>query len=127
MANKITPTVYIETSVVSYLTARPNRDLIVAAHQQITREWWDTQRRHFRLVISPYVIMESQQGDPEMAARRMEALSDLPMLEETPELLKLAEKYRTVLHLPKSKAMDALHLAAASWHGVEYLLTWNCK
>jgi len=120
-------TVYLETSVVSYLTALPSRDLIVAAHQQVTHEWWRLQRPKFDLVISPYVLMEAAKGDPQMITRRLAVLSGIPVLEETPGLLQLARKYCEALHLPKSKSLDAFHLAAASWHRVDYLLTWNCR
>jgi hypothetical protein len=115
--------VYLETSVVSYLTALPSRDLIVAAHQQITHEWWYVQRPKFELVVSPYVLLEASRGDPEMISRRMEILSPLPVLEETDGILELAEDYQSILRLPSAKALDAFHLAAASWHGIDYLLT----
>src|SRR6266571_7192601 len=74
------PKAYLETTIVSYLTARPSRDLITAAHQQITQQWWQTRRAHFDLFVAPPVIQEAQAGDPEAAARRIAALQDIPLL-----------------------------------------------
>lgn len=61
------PTVYIETTIISYLTARPSRDLIVAGHQQITAEWWEDVRPKVDCFVSPFVIQEASRGDSEMA------------------------------------------------------------
>ena len=121
------PTVYLETSVVSYLAARPSRDLIVAAHQQITSVWWEKQRPHFDFLVSPFVVDEVRQGDPTEAARREKLLAGMKVLDISGEVLELAEEYNRILQLPIRKKVDALHLATASWHGVNYVLTWNCK
>ena len=74
-------TVYVETSILSYLTARPTRDLLVTARQQMTREWWDTRRAGFEVFVSPLVDQEARRGDPEAARRRLEAFGGLPLLE----------------------------------------------
>ena len=76
------PTVYIETTIVSYLTARPSRDLIVAGHQQITSEWWEEIRANVDCFVSPFVIQEAARGDSKMAARRLEAIAEFPVLAE---------------------------------------------
>ncbi|MCI0488319.1 MAG: type II toxin-antitoxin system VapC family toxin [Blastocatellia bacterium] len=121
------PTVYIETSVISYLTARPSRDLIVAGHQQITADWWDNVRAQVDFFISPFVIDEASRGDQEAARRRIAAITDFPVLEVNEEVRDLAQVYFEAINLPDRARIDAFHLAVAVWHGMDYLLTWNCK
>jgi len=81
---------YLETTVPSYLTARPSRDLIVAAHQQITLEWWEIRRHNFEIFISQFVIDEARQGDEEASQRRLEILSDFDLLDITDDVTDLA-------------------------------------
>jgi hypothetical protein len=119
-------TVYIETSLVSYLTARPSRDLLVAAHQHLTAAWWDHQRPRYELYTSQVVLVEASAGDPEAAQRRLTALEPLPLLDVTDAAIALAARLITGQALPAQAAQDALHLAIACVHGMEYLLTWNC-
>ena len=121
------PTVYIETSVVSYLTARPSRDLIVAGHQQITAEWWSSVRPQVDCFISPFVIEEASRGDEEASERRMAALAGFAILEVNEDVQRLAERYFSAIDLPDRARIDAFHLAMAVWHGTDYLLSWNCK
>ena len=119
-------TVYIETSIISYLTARPSRDLVRAAHQRLTRSWW--QRRHdFSLFISELVLRELGGGDPKAAQRRMRAVDSLPVLGITDEQADLAEALVRGGALPVTAIVDAFHIALAAGHGMDYLLTWNCK
>jgi hypothetical protein len=120
------PRVYVETTVPSYLTAWSSRDLVRAAHQQIIREWWDQRRARFDLFISQVVLGECQSGDPTAAAERLEVLQDLPLLEQTEEATKLAQALLEQVPLPEWAAVDALHIALAAVHGMDYLLTWNC-
>jgi predicted nucleic acid-binding protein len=120
------PAVYIETSLVSYLTARPSRDLLVAAHQQLTVAWWDEQRIHYELFTSQVVLTEAALGDPDAAQRRLAVLTHLPLLDVTDAAIVLAAQLVTGQALPPQAAQDALHLAIACVHGMEYLLTWNC-
>jgi hypothetical protein len=117
--------VYLETTIPSYLTAWPSRDLIRAAHQQITREWW-AGRGAFELYSSRLVVQECQAGDPQAAVDRLAALAGIPLLEQTPEAATLAEALIRGAPLPERAAADALHIAIAAVHGVDYLLTWNC-
>jgi hypothetical protein len=119
------PTVYVETTIPSYLTAWPSRDLIRAAHQHITREWW-ARRDGFDLYSSRLVVQECQAGDPEAATDRQGALSGIPLLEQTTEAAELAEAPVRDVPLPANAAADALHIATATVHGMQYLLTWNC-
>jgi hypothetical protein len=119
-------TVYIETSIVSYLTARPSRDLLVVAHQQITVTWWDQERAHYDLFTSQVVLAEARAGDPEAAQRRLAVLECLPLLDVTDAAITLAAALVSGQVLPAQAAQDALHIAVACVHGMEYLLTWNC-
>src|SRR5687768_14830534 len=119
------PKVYLETTITSYLTARPSRDLIKAAHQHITQEWWRTRTR-FDLYISQIVLGEVSAGDAEAARLRLELLADLPVLTAGAEASKLAQELIVQGSLPAKAAVDALHIAIAVVNGMDYLLTWNC-
>jgi predicted nucleic acid-binding protein len=118
--------VYIETSVVSYLTARPSRDVVAAGHQQISLDWWDRRRNDFEVVASQLVVKEAGQGNPEMARRRLELLAGLPLLEVTEAAQGLAIAIVQKGLLPQTAYPDALHIGTAAVHEVDYLLTWNC-
>ena len=121
------PTVYIETTIVSYLTARPSRDLVTAAHQQITQEWWTRRRPDFEIFASQFVIQEASMGNVEMAQRRLEELRPIPLLDVNQNAEDLAKDLITRGALPAKAVVDALHIAVATVHGMDYLLTWNCK
>ena len=120
-------TVYIETSILGYLTARPSRNVIVTANTEVTREWWDKRRSAFDLDTSQAVLREVSQGDTEMASRRLEMLRDFPLLELNQSVLNLAEQFLQRSNLPSKADIDAIHIAVATVHRMDYLLTWNCK
>ena len=120
------PTVYIETSVISYLTAKPSRDLIVTAHQQITIDWWGNALPNYEAFISPIVLEEISGGDDSAVQSRLEKVSTFPVLEVLPEIRNLADVYFSSLEIPEKARADAYHLAIASWHGVDFLVSWNC-
>ncbi len=120
-------TVYIETSVLSYLTARPTGDLLAAAWQKITVDWWDTQRSRFDLYMSDVTIEETGKDNPEAGARRLEALSGIPILPITEAVAGLSKALLQGKALPVKALNDALHIAVSAVHGVDYLLTWNCR
>jgi len=120
-------TVYIETSVISYLTARPSRDLIAAAHQQITREWWSRVLPAVEGHVSNVVYREAARGDAQAAARRLEAIDGLPVLVVESQTYALAEAYAEQISLPDRAFADSLHLALAAYHGMDFLVTWNCR
>ncbi len=119
--------VYIETTVVSYLTAWPSRDLVRAAQQQITRDWWDKHRPKFDLYAAELVLIEAAAGNPEAAAQRLAVLRDLPLLDTTGEALDLAGALLASAALPETAERDALHVGVAAVHGMDFLLTWNCR
>lgn len=121
------PRVYLETSIVSYLTAQPSRDIVTAARQQITREWWQTRREGFDLLVSQFVISEAGGGDASAARLRLAALDGIPELELSETVPLLAEELIRKGSLPSKAALDALHVAAAVSGGVDYLLTWNFR
>jgi hypothetical protein len=120
-------TIYVETTIISYLTARPNRDLIVAAHQQITQEWWETRRKKFDLFVSELVIREAGAGDKMAAQRRLAVLNEIPLIELNEGILSLANNFIVEGPIPENAKEDALHIALATVHGVDYILTWNCR
>ena len=105
------PKVYLETSVVSYLASRPSRDLIVAANQQSTQEWWEKQLAKVDVYISQLVVQEASSGDTNAVARRLEAIADFPLLEISPEATELAEHLIAEKAIPKQAVEDALHIA----------------
>ena len=118
------PTVYIETSVISYLTSRPNRDLIVAAHQQITQEWWK-QLHLFEPFISEVVYNEISCGDSNAAEKRINAVRNFDYLTINPDVLELAKEYYDAINLSEKAQLDSVHLALAVHHGIDYLVSWN--
>jgi hypothetical protein len=119
--------VYLETTIVSYLVSNPSRDLIVAGHQNLTRQWWDVQRPLFDSFVSAVVLDEIQQGDPRMAAKRLETLEGMPVLEVTEATAELIRRIMATGVLPPKAARDAAHVAVATTGGMDYLLTWNCR
>ncbi len=119
--------VYIETSVISYLTANLNRDLIVAAHQQITHEWWENRRSAFQLYASQLVLTEAGKGDKNAAAKRLTVLKDIELLEFSKEAVQLADIFIRRDVVSEKMGADMLHIAVATVYGADYLLTWNCK
>ena len=118
---------YVETTVVSYLTARPSRDLVLTAHQELTQEWWDRCASEYDLYASQLVVQEASAGDPEAAAKRLEIVRTLQLL--IPDALSVAIA-RGILDshcLAQTAADDALHIGISASAGIDYLLTWNCK
>lgn len=120
-------TVYIETSVLGYLTARSTKNLILAANMEITKDWWKFRRSAFILYTSEVVLDEVAQGDSEIAAQRLEILRDFPLLVLNQAVQDLAAQFLGQSSLPPKAKVDAIHIAAATVHEMDYLLTWNCK
>lgn len=120
-------TVYIETSVVSYLRQRPSSQVVMAAHQLLTHKWWDTERTKYELVVSQYVLDEASSGDPTLAAERLQSLDGIPLLADAPEITQIADEIMSRAILPAKAQVDALHIATVAHHRIQYLLTWNCK
>lgn len=112
--------------MVSYLTARPSRDIVRLARQELTRQWWVT-RGEYDLVISALVVEEVSRGDQAAADLRLAALDGVPELEITRDVLELADRLTSEHALPAKAQVDAMHVAVAAVHGVEFLVTWNCR
>ena len=121
------PRVYVETSVISYLTARPSRDLVMAAHQEVSREWWQNQRGAFELFYSEAVRNEAAMGNDQAAALRLQALAELSLLEIPTLAFDLANALVQATALPTKAQVDALHIAIAAYESMDFVLTWNFK
>jgi predicted nucleic acid-binding protein len=119
------PTAYIETTIPSYLTAWPSRELVRAGEQQVMRDWW-VRREEFDLRVSSLVLLECQAGDAEAAVERLAAIKGVPVLAQTPDAEALAGVLLKEVPLPPKAANDALHIAVAAANGIQYLVTWNC-
>ncbi len=120
------PNVYLETTIPSYLAAYPSRDLIIAAHQQITHEWWRDARKRFDLYISEAVLDEIRHGDPDAVGRRLAIVDALPVLELNDDVRALVRAYDEKLGLVGRARADLPHFAFAVAYQVDYLVTWNC-
>lgn len=120
-------TVYIETSIVSYLRQKPSSQVITAARQLLTYQWWNNERTKYELVVSQYVIDEASAGDATHAADRLLALDGIPLLPPAPEITHIANEIMSRAILPAKAQVDALHIAAVAHHRVQYLLTLNCR
>lgn len=121
------PTVYIETTIIGYLTARSSNAVIFLARQQLTRQWWNEERAKYELVSSQLVVDEASAGDPTAAQERLVYLAGLPLLDvQHPGVATLADRLVAEHLLPQKAAADARHVAVSTVFGVDYLLTWNC-
>jgi hypothetical protein len=121
------PKVYIETTIISYLTAWRSPQLVMAANQESTRSWWDEQRHKFDLFVSEVVIQEASAGDPVASLRRIEAIKGVPILLINDDIRQLAKELVTRTPLPETARADSWHIATATVNGMDYLLTWNCR
>ena len=121
------PPVYVETTVTSYLTALPARDVAVAGHQQSARDWWTTAAHRYELVVSEVVRQEAGLGDPDAVRARLAVLASLATLDATAEAEALAEVLVRTAAVPQAAIRDAAHIAVAAANGVEYLVTWNFR
>jgi hypothetical protein len=120
------PKVYLETSVISYLAARPSRDLLVLAKQHVTTMWWGKTLPKVQAYVSSFVMEEIQRGDPTAVAERMKFCKSIPLLDGTEEIESLADSYLSVVGIPDRAKLDAYHIACATIYQMDFLLTWNC-
>lgn len=120
-------TVYVETTIPSYLSAWPSADLVMAAHQKITHDWWRVVGEHDELFVSETVLAECRRGDPGAAVRRLAVIESLLVLELNDEIKDLHHEYLNRLGLPTKAQTDALHLAIAVYYEMDCLVTWNCR
>ncbi len=120
------PKLYIETSIVSYLTARPSRDVVINANQQLAQEWWES-RQNFELFVSQLVVDEASKGDAAFAQKRLDLIKDLPLIDFNADAKNLAKEILRQNVLPAKAALDVFHIAATAVHELDFLLTLNCK
>ena len=120
------PRVYLETSMVSYVVGRLSRDVIVLGNQELTREWWLRRRSEYELFVSEVVLREIMGGDSEVSQQRLNLVEALPILAVTAEAERLAPLLLRAAGLAANAATDTLHVAVATVHGMNYLLSWNC-
>ena len=118
--------VYLETSVASYYSSRPSNDIIILARQRITQQWWERAMARFSIFISEAVIEEAADGDSQAAQKRLQAIKLFPLLDINEEVSALYKVYIKRLAIPQNALRDAVHLAVASVHRMDYLVTWNC-
>ncbi len=121
------PKVYVETSILSYLAARPSRHAITAGRQLITRRWWETERKKYSLVVSEAVEAECERGDPEKVQRRRELLEETSLFPVNERILEIARLLIVPGAIPQKAGPDAVHIAAAAVEECEFLLTWNFR
>ena len=119
--------VYVETSVISNLTARPSHDIFDLARQMVTHQWWETAAAAYHLYTSPLVEREAQRGDSSAASRRIAVLRDIESLAIPAEAETLAGKLLDAAAVPHTSYEDAVHIATAAVNGMDYLVTWNCR
>jgi hypothetical protein len=119
--------VYLETSIVSYLTAFPSSDLITAGHQLTTFDWWENHRQNFEVVASELVIQEAGLGNMQMAQKRLAILKAVKILDINDKARNLAKMLVAKKAVPEKAAADALHIAIAAAEKIEFLATWNFK
>lgn len=124
---RMLPKVYIETTIVSYLTGRPSRDVVSLGHQQVTRDWWEKDRSDFELYTSEVVIAEAERGDPDAARARLAVLAPMRSLSATAESEAMVPILLRETRLPADALLDMSHVSIATVHGMQYLLTWNCR
>jgi hypothetical protein len=125
--NTIKPKVYVETTVVSYLVARPSHDVTLASRQQATQQLWTEHAENFEFIISNVVVSEVREGDPIAAQRRLEVLANLTVLDMSPAANMLAQNLMDAGAVPQNLGPDAQHIAIATVNSIEYLISWNYK
>jgi hypothetical protein len=118
--------VYLESSVISYLTVRPSRDVIKIAKQELMRQWWKSYKAKYDLHVSSFVMAEISHGDVQAVRQRLDVVEGLPEITLTDAAVELYEMLLAAKAVPASAMVDAMHIALAVANGMDYLLTWNC-
>lgn len=119
--------VYIETTVISYLLSRPSQNIKVAGEQLITQDWWNKTLPKLNPFISTFVLDEISVGDKEQVKKRIEVISKFEVLQQTSEVKEFAQVYIKTLQIPAKSKIDAFHLAIASIFEMDFIVSWNCK
>lgn len=121
------PSIYLETSFISYATNRLSNDFLVSAHQRLSRRWWEHRRSDFRFFVSEIVVAEIVRGNESAVEKRVTFLAGIESIDLNEASSTLAKSFLERSALPEKAAQDALHVAVAAVNGVDYLLSWNCK
>jgi hypothetical protein len=119
------PKVYLESSVISFYANRRSKDLVVAAYQEISADWWENELHKYQPYVSQFVLEEISRGDSRAAQNRMDAIKTFPLLELPEEVFDLAQKYLKEVQIPRKSQLDAFHISAAVVNGMDYILSWN--
>jgi predicted nucleic acid-binding protein len=127
MQSSLKKTVYVETTVPSYATAKPSIDILAANRQAITKLFWEYEKDKYKLYISQFVLQECKQGDPEAVKRRLDFIKDIPLILEKDSTVNLANEYFNLLKIPERAKTDCFHLAVCVEAKIDYLLSWNCS
>lgn len=117
--------VYLDSTIPSYIIAKPSRDIIILGRQELSREWWESAKDHYELYISEIVLLEIETGDPDYSSRRKDLLKDITLLENNSEIETLTEQYIRHFNFPDKLYRDMYHIAFAVYYKIDYLLTWN--
>ncbi len=118
---------YIETSIISYLRQKPSSQVVTAARQLMTHQWWNNERTKYQLAVSQFVIDEASAGAPTLADKRLESLEGIPLLPLVDEIATISDEIMDRAILPQKARTDSLHIATVAHHRIQYLLTWNCR
>jgi hypothetical protein len=119
--------VYIESTIPSYATARESSNALNLIRCAMTRDFWEYERHKYRFCVSQTVLDECGKGDPEAVRRRLDLIDDIEKLPEPEGIKALADRYQALLSIPDRAAPDCTHLAYCVYHRIDFLLTWNCK
>jgi hypothetical protein len=119
--------IYIETSVISYLVSKTSSNIILAAYQQITRQWWDSQLHYYHPFTSDFVLEEISKGDPKLSKERLNTIQKFGKLPVTDDVIELGERYLKQVSIPRKASLDAFHLAISVIHGMDFVLSWNFR
>jgi hypothetical protein len=119
------PKVYLESSVISFYANRRSKDLVVAAYQEISADWWENELHKYQPYVSQFVLEEISRGDSRAAQNRMDAIKTFPLLELPEEVFDLAQRYLKEIQIPRKAQLDAFHISAAVVNGMGYILSWN--
>ena len=117
--------VYLDTTIPSYIIAKPSRDIILLSHQELTKEWWKESKDNYELFISDIVVIEVEEGDKDYAKKRRDLLSGITVLENNSEIEVLVKQYMNHFHFPDKLYRDMYHVAFAVYYNIDFLLTWN--
>jgi hypothetical protein len=121
----VKPKVYLESTVISFYANRRSKDLIVAAYQEITSDWWENELHKYQPYISQFVIEEISRGDSRAAKNRIDAVAKFPLLGLPDDVFDLAKRYLKGAQIPRKSQLDAFHISAAVINRMDYILSWN--